>query len=60
MPNYEYFCDECGAFEVIRPMSEYDCPFPCPDCGKESPRVVLSAPNVSTLAGQVRRAHAVN
>ncbi len=43
MPLYEYGCPTHGRFEKLRPMSEYDRPSICPECGKESSRVVSSS-----------------
>jgi putative FmdB family regulatory protein len=60
MPMYEYLCERCGAFVEMRPMTQYDLPLACPDCGREAPRVILTAPNFSTLSGTRRLAHATN
>ena len=43
MPLYEYRC-ECGQeFEEIRPMSEYNEPASCPECGKSADRRVSNS-----------------
>ena len=43
MALYEYKC-ACGQkFERLRPMSECEKPSDCPDCGKESGRLVSSS-----------------
>ena len=48
MPIYEYKCS-CGyLFEKVRPMSEYDLPSVCPDCGKEAGRVMSIFSNVES------------
>ncbi|MDQ0509646.1 FmdB family zinc ribbon protein [Ancylobacter amanitiformis] len=60
MPVYEYLCDACGDFTELRPMSEYQAPQPCPDCGRPAPRVLLTAPHFSGLARESRLAHATN
>ena len=60
MPVYEYLCTDHGVFEALRPMSQYDQPCPCPDCGAGAARVMLSVPNVSGLDRSVRRAHETN
>ena len=39
MPIYEYNCEMHGKFEVIRPVSEYDLPCLCPECGFVSERI---------------------
>jgi putative FmdB family regulatory protein len=61
MPTYEYECTDCGPFNEVRPMAEYDRPQPCPDCGHEAPRL-LTAPALGGGAQEVAsapaRAHA--
>jgi putative FmdB family regulatory protein len=44
MPTYDYGCATCGPFSESHPMSEYASPQPCPGCGEDAPRVVLTAP----------------
>lgn len=44
MPTYDYKCEEHGYFEAIRPMSECTKPSPCPECGNDSKKVILTAP----------------
>lgn len=35
MPTYDLECDPCKVrWDVIKPMSQYDSPEPCPKCGK--------------------------
>jgi putative FmdB family regulatory protein len=60
MPVYEYRCDSCGPFTVMRPMAEYELPCECPDCGTSAPRVMLTAPNFSCVSTEKRTANAVN
>ncbi|MCS0493787.1 zinc ribbon domain-containing protein [Ancylobacter sp. MQZ15Z-1] len=60
MPVYEYLCDECGDFTTLRPMSEYQAPQPCPDCGAMAPRVMLTAPHFSSVSRASLVAHATN
>ena len=60
MPVYDYLCDQCGAFTVLRPMAEYELPYECPDCGREAPRVLLTAPHLASMDQQRRMAFAVN
>ena len=43
MPTYEYECEDCGPFNEVRPMAEFDKPQPCPDCAQLAPRL-LTAP----------------
>lgn len=41
MPLYEYYCEPCnGIFEELRPMRESSEPVPCPQCYKDSPRIM--------------------
>jgi putative FmdB family regulatory protein len=60
MPVYEYQCDSHGVFTAMRPMSEYLDPQPCPDCGSAACRVMLSAPQVSSLSSRRKAAYATN
>jgi putative FmdB family regulatory protein len=60
MPVYEYWCESCGDFTALRPMRQFAEPHPCPGCGEPAPRAVLSAPRLSTMAGNQRQAHATN
>jgi putative FmdB family regulatory protein len=46
MPIYEYKCEEgAHVFEKIVPMSDGDKTQPCPEHGKECPRVEFSTPS---------------
>jgi putative FmdB family regulatory protein len=60
MPAYDYLCNRCGPFTLTRPMSEYDLGADCPSCARASPRVIMTAPQLSTLAPGLRRASAIN
>ena len=60
MPVYEYLCEDCGDFTALRPMSEYQTPQPCPDCGAAAPRVMLTAPHFSGMSRESFTAHATN
>ncbi len=60
MPFYDYLCCDCGPFTDIRPMAEYDAPGDCPRCDARSPRVLLTAPQLSSMPGGKRLAHAMN
>ncbi len=60
MPVYEYACAECGPFAALRPMAEYADPQSCPDCGSESPRVMLTAPMLAGMDAGRRTAFATN
>lgn len=43
MPFYDYACDRCGDFRLLRPMAESREPQACPVCGTACERAV-SAP----------------
>jgi putative FmdB family regulatory protein len=43
MPTYDYECEDCGPFTEVRPLAEYDRPQPCPDCGRDAPRLLTVA-----------------
>lgn len=60
MPTYEYLCPDCGPFEAVRPMAEYQAPHPCDGCGADAPRAILSAPVFAGMDAGQRRAHATN
>jgi putative FmdB family regulatory protein len=60
MPVYEYLCDACGPFTDMRPMAQCDEPQDCPACGTTAPRVILTAPNFSSMSAERRIAHATN
>ena len=60
MPIYQYICADCGLFEEIAPISQFSDPCDCPTCGASSPRDLLSAPHLSKLTPQARRAHTIN
>ena len=44
MPVYDYACEACGPFTVLRPMAQFRDPHDCPDCGAECGRAFLTAP----------------
>ena len=39
MPTYDYRCQDCGPFEVIKSMNDATNPENCPDCGHLGERV---------------------
>ena len=44
MPIYEYACSRCGeAYERLMRMGAVESP-PCPSCGSEEARRLMSAP----------------
>jgi putative FmdB family regulatory protein len=41
MPLYEFYCADChGIFAHIRQMRDASTPAPCPECGREAPRIM--------------------
>ncbi|MCC0806173.1 zinc ribbon domain-containing protein [Methylobacterium sp. W2] len=60
MPVYDYACDACGPFTVLRPMAQFKDPHDCPDCGSSCGRAFLTAPNLASMDAGRRKAHAVN
>ena len=60
MPVYDYACQACGPFTVLRPMAQFKDPHDCPDCGTASPRAFLTAPNLASMDAGRRKAFATN
>lgn len=60
MPEYDYLCNECGPFSEIRPMAAYADPQPCPGCGKDAPRALLTMPALGMMDVGRRNAYATN
>jgi putative FmdB family regulatory protein len=56
MPINEYDCNHCGDFTALRKMAERAEPCACPACGSASDRVILSAPNLASVARTTRLA----
>ncbi len=49
MPTYSYRCQSCGDFDVIASMSERPDSAPCPECGRQRPRL-FRAPSLRTTS----------
>ena len=49
MPYYEYQCDACGPFMLLRPLSECSSPVDCPDCHEQAQKIfpVVNLRNMS-------------
>lgn len=60
MPIYDYLCDRCGSFSVLRPIDQRDADCRCPTCEGDARRAILSAPALSAMTAQARAAHATN
>lgn len=52
MPLYEYTCKKHGSFTATASIAAFDEPQDCPDCGKQSPRNLMSTPQISFNGGQ--------
>jgi putative FmdB family regulatory protein len=48
MKVFEYKCEKCGVFDLVRPLGLRSHPGPCPECGKLSQRII-SIPNMSQI-----------
>lgn len=55
MPVYVFACQECGSFELARPMAEASSRASCPTCQREARRV-FTPPRLTRLAAPMRRA----
>ena len=60
MPIYDYLCDRCGSFSVLRPIDQRDAGCRCPTCDGDARRAILSAPALSSMPAHARAAHATN
>ena len=60
MPIYDYLCDHCGSFSVLRPIDQRDAGCRCPTCEGDARRAILSAPALSSMTAHARAAHAAN
>lgn len=60
MPVYEYWCEDHGVFEAVRPMAEFAAAGQCPDCGGAAPRVMVTAPRRGAADRAQIRARDVN
>jgi putative FmdB family regulatory protein len=52
---YAFTCEDCGPFELLRPMAEAAAPANCPSCGTTARRV-FTPPGLALLAAPMRRA----
>lgn len=60
MPVYEYQCVDCGTFEEMMPISQFQDPCDCPGCGVSAPRVLITMPRLAAVSSTLRRAHETN
>ena len=55
MPTYGFDCSGCGAFDLVRPMTQASEPATCPACGGPARRT-WGAPALRGVDPAVRRA----
>ncbi len=60
MPLYDYKCAEHGVFQEMVKLADFDKPCACPQCGAQSPRVILFSPEFLAMAAQRRQAFETN
>jgi putative FmdB family regulatory protein len=60
MPMYDYLCERCGPFTLMRPMAECNLGADCLICGRVSARAIVTAPQLSRLSHERRSAAATN
>lgn len=54
MPIYEFACQGCGPFDVVRPMAQAADPADCPGCGAGAARVFSTPAGRAPIAAGVR------
>ncbi|RKP57452.1 zinc ribbon domain-containing protein [Pararobbsia silviterrae] len=59
MPTYDYRCESCGVFTVMRRIADRDTDCACPECGTLSTRTI-SMPQLALMAGTARAGHQIN
>jgi putative FmdB family regulatory protein len=59
MPVYSFSCDDCGEFNVLRPVSEAGLAASCPECGGPAYKV-WSSVHLRSMSPGVRKAHETN
>ncbi|HLV82941.1 FmdB family zinc ribbon protein [Devosia alba] len=60
MAVYDFQCQDCGTFTVMRPMARSAEPCACPDCGEPAARAFLSVPYIAGMDPARRTAHSTN
>jgi putative FmdB family regulatory protein len=59
MPVYDYRCQQCGEFLLVRNINEAHLPAECSECGQSASRII-SAPRLSLVSSATRIAHERN
>jgi putative FmdB family regulatory protein len=60
MPLYEFDCESCGGFSVLKRIVARNDGQPCPACGRTAQRNVISAPALACMPSAARHAAQVN
>ena len=60
MPTYEYACEACGTFTMLRPIAQRNEPSQCPYCAGPGGPLQVSAPALQLLSTNQRKAIAGN
>ncbi|SAL72918.1 FmdB family regulatory protein [Caballeronia peredens] len=60
MPIYQYECESCGSFDVMRSIADRDAPHCCPQCGVQTTRAITSGSMLSLMPQARRDAYATN
>jgi putative FmdB family regulatory protein len=56
MPLYDYQCEACGVFEMMRKLVERDAPMSCPRCAQPVERIQTSAALLLALSEKTSEA----
>lgn len=56
MPLYDYKCAKHGLFHELATMAQSAEPYPCPQCGEKSARVILISPEMMRMAPENKKA----
>jgi len=60
MPIYQYECDSCGSFDVMRSIADRDLPHLCPGCGMQTTRAITAGAMLALMPASRRDAFATN
>lgn len=60
MPTYDYECPRCGLFEAVRSIADRNLPGSCGECGAETHRVMVAAPQLAMMPSDQRIAFSTN
>ncbi|KRH78222.1 zinc ribbon domain protein [Ferrovum sp. JA12] len=60
MPTYDFYCTQCGSFELMLKISHRNEPQSCPECGGGAVRQILYAPQLVDMPIERRQAMQIN